>query len=98
MFGLSDILQEKLCSVFRKYNCIDEVVIYGSRALGTNRENSDIDITLKGTIPFDKLLNIEIEIDDLMLPYKVDLSVYNAIQNKELIEHINRVGKIFFRK
>lgn len=98
MFGLSDILQEKLCSVFRKYHCIDEVVIYGSRALGTNRENSDIDITLKGTIPFDKLLNIEIEIDDLMIPYKVDLSVYNAIQNKELIDHINRVGKIFFRK
>jgi uncharacterized protein len=39
-----------------------------------------------------ELLKIENEIDDLLLPYKVDLSLFHQIDNPSLIEHIQRVG------
>lgn len=47
-FGLKDIVVEKFSEVFSIYPAIDSVVIYGSRAIGNFREDSDIDITLMG--------------------------------------------------
>ncbi len=41
------------------------------------------------------LLKIENEIDDLLLLYKVDLSMYHLIDNENFKDHINRVGKFF---
>ncbi len=73
------------------------MVIYGSRAMGNFREGSDIDLVIKGEgLKMSDLLKIENEIDELLLPYKVDLSLYSQIENDELIEHIQRVGKSFF--
>jgi len=44
------------------------------------------------------LFKIENEIDDLLLPYKIDLSIYHKIENNQLVDHINRVGKVFYEK
>lgn len=74
-FGLPPATLEKLNSVFAKHNAIDSVLIYGSRAKGNYRPGSDIDLSIKGgEIPFAELMQIENQIDDLMLPYTVDLS------------------------
>src|SRR5690606_2248456 len=97
-YGLSDNAIEKIKRVFRNNPNINEAIIFGSRALGNYREGSDIDITLKGNLTFDSLLRIESELDNEMLPYKFDLSLFENINNLELIEHVNRVGKIFYRK
>jgi len=43
-------------------------------------------------------LKIENELDDLLLPYKIDLSVIGAIDNTELLEHIRRVGVVFYHR
>ena len=44
-----------------------------------------------------KLLHkIELEIDDLMLPYTFDISISHDISNPDLIEHIDRVGVVFY--
>lgn len=98
MSGLSKVVEDKIKSVFERYINIETAVLYGSRAMGSNRENSDIDITIKGNIEFSELLKIESQLDELLLPYKIDLSVYNSLSNKELIDHINRAGKIFYKK
>ena len=75
---------------------IDEVILYGSRAMGNYKTGSDIDLVLKGTkLSLTDLLKIENELDDLMLPYKIDVALYHQINNPELIEHIQRVGKSF---
>jgi predicted nucleotidyltransferase len=67
------------------------VLIHGSRAMGACRPGSDIDLTLKGRqLQWNDLQSIELEIDKLLLPYKVDLSLYEQIDNKELIDHIDR--------
>ncbi len=42
------------------------------------------------------LFKIENELDDLLLPYKIDLSVFSDIENPELLGHIERVGKVFY--
>lgn len=92
-FGLSTSTLDKLNSVFARHNAIDSVVIYGSRAKGNYRTGSDIDLTIKGSeIAFEELMQIEDQIDDLMLPYTVDLSQYRLLENADLIAHIDRVG------
>lgn len=45
------------------------------------------------------LLNkIENELDDLLLPYTFDISIFSHIKNKNLLEHIDRVGIDFYLK
>lgn len=92
-FGLSPATLDKLNSVFVRHGAIERVLIYGSRAKGNYRPGSDIDLTIKGEeIPYAEFMQIEDQIDDLMLPYSVDLSQYRRIENAELIAHIDRVG------
>jgi len=92
-FGLPSATLDKLNSVFAQHGVIETVLIYGSRAKGTYRPGSDIDLTIKGDeIPFAEFMQIEDQIDDLMLPYTVDLSQYRQLGNTELIAHIDRVG------
>jgi len=98
-FGLSSSVIKKLQEVFESFREVNKVVIYGSRAKANFREGSDIDLTLFGeNLDLKKLQKIELEIDELYLPYKLDLSLFHQISNLDLIEHINRVGKIFYQK
>jgi len=99
MFGLKDNHINLIKSVFNRYNNITKAVIYGSRAKGNYRAASDIDLTLFGEdLNFITLLKVENALDDLLLPYNIDLSIFHKIENKELIEHINRIGIIFYKK
>jgi len=92
-FGLPPATLDKLNSVFARHGGIESVLIFGSRAKGNYRPGSDIDLTIKNAvIPFMEFMQIENQIDDLMLPYTVDLSQYRQIENADLIAHIDRVG------
>jgi len=98
MYGLNQETIESLNEIFSKHNKISKVVLYGSRAKGNYKNGSDIDLTLFGDDINLKLLHkIELEIDNLLLPYKVDLSIYNDMNNEDLKEHISRVGIIFYK-
>ncbi|MBS0422987.1 MAG: nucleotidyltransferase domain-containing protein [Proteobacteria bacterium] len=98
-FGLSPATLEKLNTVFAQHHAIDSVLIYGSRAKGNFRAGSDIDLTIKGDeIPFAEFMQIEDQIDDLMLPYTVDLSQYRQLENTGLIAHIDQVGVTIYSK
>lgn len=98
-FGLSESVLNQIKAVLKDHPEAEKCIIYGSRALGTQRPNSDIDLTLTGeNLNFSTLLKIENELDDLLLPYQIDLSIMSKIDNKNLIDHINRVGKTFYLK
>jgi predicted nucleotidyltransferase len=98
-FGLSPATLNKLNSVFSKHPAISSVLLYGSRAKGNYRAGSDIDITIKGQrLSFAELMQIENQIDDLLLPYTVDLSQYGQLENTELIAHIDRVGVVLYSR
>jgi len=93
-FGLDDSTINKIRDVLFSHSEVSDAIVYGSRAKGNYKPGSDIDITLRGSnLTLTMLNKIELEIDELNLPYKMDLSIYDQIDNRDLIEHINRVGK-----
>jgi predicted nucleotidyltransferase len=96
-YGLSSDHINRIKSIFISHHEIEAVLLYGSRAKGDYKSNSDIDLTLKGNKLSPDLLNkISIELDDLLLPYTFDLSLHAHLENDDIIEHINRVGIIFY--
>jgi predicted nucleotidyltransferase len=93
-FGLSRRALDLLRGVFSGYPAVERAIVYGSRAKGNFRNGSDIDIALEGSaLRFDDLLRIETVLDDLMLPWGIDLSLLSHIDNPALLDHIARVGK-----
>ena len=89
---------DRLESVFEKEAAVSEVMLYGSRAKGTHRPGSDIDLTLTGSkLSTRWLMELSGKIDDLLLPYEVDISILDHIDNPDLLDHIKRVGKVVFR-
>lgn len=98
-FGLKETTIDRINTVFSKYPDIEQAVLYGSRAKGNYRNGSDIDLTLIGdALSHAQLTRIETQIDDLMLPYSVDLSLFKHIDNANLIDHIQRVGIVFYSR
>ena len=96
--GLKEIEVSKLCNVFVQYADIERVVLYGSRAKGNNKPFADVDITLIGnTITRKRLNRLSMDIDDLLLPYQFDISIFHNLTNADLIEHIQRVGITIFQ-
>ncbi len=78
---------------------IERAVIYGSRAKGNYKAGSDVDLALMGNrLTETRLLELETRLDDLLLPYKLDLCRFHALGNPLLIDHISRVGKVFYNK
>lgn len=96
--GLPPKTIQALESVFKQFDVIDKVVLYGSRALGTHRPGSDIDLALFGSeVTPDLIASIALLIDDLLLPYTLDLMAYALIDNDALRDHIKRVGIELFQ-
>lgn len=99
-FGLKEQTIQKICAVFDRYPQVDRAILYGSRAKGTARTGSDIDLTLVGgeDLTLKVLYRIMDDLDDLLLPYTIDLSIYAQINNPAMREHIQRVGVTFYEK
>ena len=98
MYGLDPDTLRNIQQVIKKITTIDTVILYGSRAKGNYHHGSDIDITLKGkTLTLsNSVYPLMDELEELYLPYTFDISIFEHIDNKHLIEHINRVGKLFY--
>ena len=98
-YGLKPHIIENIQKVFESFSEVEKVILYGSRAKGNYRTGSDIDLTIIGTdIDLSKLNEIELSLDDLMLPYTFDVSLMSHISNEGLLDHIKRVGKDFYIK
>lgn len=94
-YGLSQRTLSLIKGVFKKHPQVSQVLIYGSRAKGTYRLGSDIDLILKGKdIALETLFKIENELDELLLLYKFDVSIYDKITDCDILEDINSAGKI----
>jgi predicted nucleotidyltransferase len=72
-------------------------LVYDSRAKGVHKSGSDINVVLKGKeLTLQDLSRISLALDDLLLPYTIDLSLLHHIDNAELLALIGRVGKSIF--
>lgn len=98
-YGLPDSTVEKINTVFKSFSEVKQAVLYGSRAKGNYKPGSDIDLTLYGSALTTSLCNdIAGKLDDLLLPYKIDLSVFDSLKHPELQAHIERVGVVFYKR
>ncbi len=98
-FGLPATAVEKIRSVFVRHPQVEKAVLYGSRAKGNYKNGSDIDLTLQGSrLVFQDLLKIMGELDDLLLPYTIDLSLFASLTHPELLNHIRRMGVVFYER
>lgn len=98
-YGLKDSELTNLKTLFAKNDRIERVILYGSRAKGTYKPFSDVDITLVGSeLTHSDLNRIILDIDDLLLPYMFDISIFHTLKNPDLIDHINRRGIVLYEK
>ena len=98
-FGLPESAIEQICAIFASHREIERAVLYGTRAKGNFKPGSDIDLTLFGTdLTHELLLDLLVELDDLLLPWMIDLSLFASLNHPALQEHINRVGVVFYQR
>jgi len=99
-FGLSPATLEKLQSVFAQHSAVERVLLFGSRARGGFRVGSDIDLALEGGEEFThaELLRIMSEVDDLLLPYQVDLLRIAEVSDPDLLACIQKDGTTIYRR
>lgn len=99
MFGLTEEDIKQIVAVLKRFEELDECIIFGSRVKDTYRQGSDIDIALKGMgISHAIVLSIKHALnEELPLPYFFDVVDYATIESRDLIEHIDRVGKVMYK-
>lgn len=94
MIGLSPKELEILQNVFKKFDDIKEVILFGSRALGTHKTASDIDLAIKGKVDINILSKLKYTLEeDTNLPYFFDVVIYDNLDNLQLKKHIDGFGK-----
>ena len=99
-FWLDEKIIENIVAILKKYEEVESAKIFGSRARGDHRESSDIDIALFGdNLTFSINTKIFYEIDELYLPYKIDLINFNSIsQDNTIRDNILSEGVEFYAK
>lgn len=97
--GLSDATVRKIQQVLVGFPEVEKAVLYGSRAKGSYKPGSDIDLTLFGEELDERVMSrLYWALDDLLLPYEMDLSNFTDLQHPALIDHIRRVGVVLYDK
>lgn len=97
--GLSDETVARIHGVLARFPDIERAILYGSRAKGNYKPGSDIDLTLCGSaLGPDTRAAAACALDDLLLPYTIDLSLFDELRDPELRDHIARVGQVFYAR
>lgn len=99
MIGLSEYDLRVIRDTLKEYPEVHQATLFGSRAKGTHKPGSDVDISIKG----DDLLDVPANLmgwlnDESQLPYFFDIINYASIESSELKEHIDRVGIVIYKK
>lgn len=98
-FGLSETLLDSVVKVISGNKLVDKILVFGSRAKGNYKKGSDIDLAIFGeNLDFKALLKIKADVSELNVPNSIDIVHFDQIKNRELQEHILRVGITIFEK
>jgi predicted nucleotidyltransferase len=90
---------ERIRAVLGRHPSVKRAVLFGSRAKGNFREGSDIDLAVEGEeLCEHELADLRSELDDEPIAHCVDLVLKKTITHRELLEHIERVGRVFYER
>ncbi|MFZ9937945.1 MAG: nucleotidyltransferase domain-containing protein [Luteolibacter sp.] len=97
--GLPQTADERIRQPQAGHSDVDKAILYGSRAKGCQHPGSDIDLTLLGeNLNHGSLTRIANELDELLLPWQIDLSLHSSLTHPPLLDHIDRVGVVLYDK
>lgn len=99
-FGLKTADLEYIILAIKSFTEIEKAVIFGSRAKGTYKTGSDIDIAIFGDgVSFTTISKLHSQLEDKSsMPYLFDIVDYTHNLHKELKEHIDQMGKLIYEK
>ena len=91
---------EEIVQALRRFPEIDEALLFGSRAKGNYKPGSDVDIAIKGRkIKHSCVVDLSFFLnEESLLPYFFDIVHYEGITERELTQHIDRVGKLLYAR
>jgi len=99
-FGIYDKTFLFMLETFKSFTEIENVIIYGSRAIGNYKKGSDIDLAIMGEKVDLSLVNkLSVKLNEkIPVPYYFDVLDYNSLSNPELKRHIDQEGKLLYSK
>lgn len=98
-FGLEQHIIDKLITVFEQHSKVDKALVFGSRAKGNYRPDSDMDIAIKGQdLNTDDIIAMSVAFEGKGITHKIDLINYHSIKEPDLKDHIDRVGIEFYSR
>jgi predicted nucleotidyltransferase len=96
--GLSESTQEAITQLLASDPRIVSAKLFGSRAKGNFKRGSDIDLALDAPRwQLSNLLAFQMKLDDLLLPYKIDIVILHLVDDDALLGHIHRMGIDLYR-
>lgn len=99
-FGLRDTDITYMHDLFRQHPDIEQVWVYGSRAKGTNRPGSDVDLALIGAdVKRETVSRVHFVLEeDSPMPFFFDVLHWNALANQKLKDEIERTGQLLYQR
>jgi uncharacterized protein len=96
--GIPGEAEQRLIQLLASQPQLQAVWLFGSRAMGRQRQGSDIDLCLEAPkLSHGERLRLMAAVDDLMLPWQVDLALRHELP-ADLEEHLQRVGRCLWNK
>jgi uncharacterized protein len=98
-FGLTEREMETIQNIFEKYPEVKKVFVFGSRAKGTYKQGSDVDLAVMNAVISDKTIHgLSADFQESSLPYRVELVDFNSLKNPDFISHIERLGILIYER
>ena len=99
-YGITEKSFRLILEGLNHYPEIEKALIFGSRAIGNYKNGSDIDLALYGSdVTEETIRGLRTRLnEELPIPYYFDIIHYENINNQELKEHIDTMGKMFYTR
>lgn len=99
-FGLRQEDWDEIIRILEKFSAVEEAILFGSRAKGTFKKGSDIDIAVKGKgIDYEVVASLSFLLnEESTMPYFFDIVHFDTISEQALLEHIKRVGQCIYQR
>jgi len=97
-YGLSEKQLKEITDILVSYEAVEKAILFGSRAIDTYKEASDVDIAIKGeNADWSLALTIKDHLEEeTYLPFFFDVVAYGSIESEALKRHIDGKGKVLF--
>ena len=98
-YGLSTSNLKEIQRVFTNNDRVKKVILFGSRAMGTYKPGSDVDLVIQGDlITLNDIISLNIRLEELDFLIHFDLLSWSSITDPNVLDHIKRVGIAIYDK